>query len=304
MLAHPLPLPLVTDRHATSFTMSHLRPSSSSSATTTTTPALQLPRTLARPAFDVISRAALAAAAPELWAEDVPDAFIRHALGAQAPTMRAGIALLAGLPQALPLAGLPARVTVPIRPVDVDGVEVALPTHTLAVSEAGKGSDGSASVFPIHSVLLAAHCTKLAPLPAPSPDSESDTVALPLLPLPLPSVPAFAIVHHWLYNPRLDAVLAALLPGLPAAFLTRLADADPLPALEAALADRPTLHVLAAHLCAASNSSPAALLRRAAHVRALWQTLVALGICDAGLWAALDVAWEVMLGALNIALVQ
>ncbi|KAJ6573052.1 hypothetical protein DFH09DRAFT_1362204 [Mycena vulgaris] len=73
------------------------------------------------------------------------------------------------------------------------------------------------------------------------------------------------------------------------------------PTLLATLASPPALHALASHLCAASASNPSALMGHAGHVKELWQEMVALGVYDAELWNALDLAWEVVLGALNLA---
>ncbi|KAJ6565611.1 hypothetical protein DFH09DRAFT_1363786 [Mycena vulgaris] len=73
------------------------------------------------------------------------------------------------------------------------------------------------------------------------------------------------------------------------------------PTLLATLASPPALHALASHLCAASASNPSALMGHAGHVKELWQEMVALGVYDAELWDALDLAWEVVLGALNLA---
>ncbi len=44
-----------------------------------------------------------------------------------------------------------------------------------------------------------------------------------------------------------------------------------------------------------------ALTGHAAHVKELWQDMVALGLHDPELWDTLDLAWEITLGALNIA---
>jgi hypothetical protein len=37
------------------------------------------------------------------------------------------------------------------------------------------------------------------------------------------------------------------------------------------------------------------------HVKEVWQDMVALGLYDPQLWDAIDLAWEVILGALNLA---
>ncbi|KAJ7507054.1 hypothetical protein B0H11DRAFT_2153557 [Mycena galericulata] len=298
---------------------------------------MQLPRNLAKPPFTDISRDALAAAAPDLAAAAVPAEFIRHGLRAKAPQMQAGIAALAPshLPQSLPRSHLPAALTIPLRASSSQS-HPSYPTHALAVhatssSKSSAPAPGeSASLFPVHAVVLAAHCAKLPRLPPAAPPSRSGSaLTLPVLPLALPSPHAFAILHPWMYTHRLDAALGALLP-LPPAFLDGLAAAHsssshshsshshshsrssshasqpqpptpPQTLLLAALASPPTLHALAAHLCATAGANLSALLAHAGHVKELWQDLVALGVYDPALWDALDLAWEVVLGALNLA---
>ncbi|KAJ7711673.1 hypothetical protein B0H16DRAFT_1627671, partial [Mycena metata] len=71
--------------------------------------------------------------------------------------------------------------------------------------------------------------------------------------------------------------------------------------LAAALANGLTRHQLGAHLCAASSGNLSTLMTHAAHVRELWQDMVALGLYDPTLWDSLDLAWEVVLGAMNLA---
>ncbi|KAJ7291487.1 hypothetical protein C8J57DRAFT_976028, partial [Mycena rebaudengoi] len=114
--------------------------------------------------------------------------------------------------------------------------------------------------------------------------------------LTLPSPQAFTILHAFMYTHRLDAALKSLLP-LPPAFLGGLSHATVL----AALAAPATRHQLAVYLCGAAGNSLCALMAHAAHVKELWQDMVALGLHDPELWDALDLAWEVVLGALNLA---
>ncbi|KAF8182992.1 hypothetical protein K438DRAFT_1839403 [Mycena galopus ATCC 62051] len=269
-------------------------------------PALQLPRTLTRPPFTDISRDALAAAAPDLCAASVPIEFIRHGLRAKAPSMQAGIASLAPshLPQnmSIPRDRLPSALTVPLC-APPHGVLPSYPTHALAISPASsKSSSGKASIFAVHSVVLAAHCAKLPPLPPARAPSASGAVTLPVLPFALPSPPAFTILHAYMYTHRVDAVLAALLP-LPSSFLAPLSASSGSGAastIAAALASPPHLHTLAAHLASHSSSNISTLLEHAAHVKELWQDMVALGMYDPPLWSALDLAWEVVLGAMNV----
>ncbi|KAJ7814911.1 hypothetical protein B0H14DRAFT_2849224 [Mycena olivaceomarginata] len=268
--------------------------------------AIQFPRTLARPPFTDISRDALAAAAPELAA--VPTDFIRHGLRAKEPHMQAGIAALAPshLPASLPRDRLPPALRIPLcAPPPGAPAPPSYPTHALAIGlpvskSSPSAADAPQAVFPVHAVVLAAHCAKLPRLPRLPPSSRSSSITLPVLPLALPSPQAFAILHAYMYTHRIDAALGALLP-LPPAFLASLAAAqDPAVVLAAALAQPSTRHALSVHLLAAAGTSLSALIAHTGHVKELWQDMVALGVYDPALWAAVDLAWEVVLGALNI----
>jgi hypothetical protein len=55
------------------------------------------------------------------------------------------------------------------------------------------------------------------------------------------------------------------------------------------------------NLCSSAGSSLQILTTHAAHVKELWQDMVALGLYDPELWDTVDLAWEVVLGALNLA---
>ncbi|KAJ7178164.1 hypothetical protein C8R46DRAFT_1329206 [Mycena filopes] len=289
---------------------------------------LTLPRTLDRPPFTDIPRAALAAAAPDLAAAGVPAEFIRHGLRAKAAAMAAGIAALAPshLPPSIPRAHLPDRLTIPLRaPAPGSGApSPSYPTHALAIGQNAKAKDDGeggggeekkdALIFPVHAVVLAAHCAKLPVLPPPSRSSSSSRgsahLTLPILPIALPSQAAFSILHAFMYTHRIDAALGALLP-LPPAFLASLAPPPPSSSSHASsnnphaqitltLSSPPTLHALSSHLLHTSSHSLTTLYAHSTHVKELWHDMVALGVYDPVLWDALDLAWAVVLGAMNL----
>ncbi|KAJ7618611.1 hypothetical protein FB45DRAFT_1033806 [Roridomyces roridus] len=141
----------------------------------------------------------------------------------------------------------------------------------------------------------------------PAQHGSRSSATLPVLPFSLPSPQAFTILHPYMYTHRLDAALAGLLPLLPA-FLETLAPGPstdaPHARVSAALSSRSAIHALAAHLAASAGGSLSALMAHARHVKELWQDMVALGLYDAELWDALDLAWEVVLAALNLAAAQ
>jgi hypothetical protein len=100
-----------------------------------------------------------------------------------------------------------------------------------------------------------------------------------------------------MYSKRLDAVLTALFP-IPPPFLRALTHKSVCATLQCG----PDLHNLSAHLCAASGGEVSVLMTHTAHVKELWQDMVALGIDDPALWDTVELAYEVVLGALNLAL--
>ncbi|KAJ7430166.1 hypothetical protein FB451DRAFT_966695, partial [Mycena latifolia] len=268
------------------------------------------PRTLPRPTFTDISRDAIAAAAPELAA--VPTQFIQHGLGARLPQLKAGIAALAPshLPSSLPRSGLPSTLTIPLRaPLAGAPAPPSYPTHVLAIAAAIKGTpppDAPSAIFPVHAIILAAHCAKIPRLPPhPQPRaSPSAAVTLPVLPLTLPSPQAFCILHAFMYTRHLDAALASLLP-MPPAFLESLSSSGsdaPTPAvvIAAALNTPAVRYTLASHLCASSGGNLSSLLAHAGHVKELWKDMVALGMYEPALWDLLDLAWEVVQGAIDL----
>ncbi|KAJ7736785.1 hypothetical protein DFH07DRAFT_927754 [Mycena maculata] len=258
----------------------------------------QLPRTLVRPSFTEVSRTALLAASPELG--NVSVEFIRKNLLATSPQMISGTSALSQshLPTALPKSSLPPYLTVPFFPPQDCG-HPSYPTHALAISNASPSGPVDMHdmhlIFPIHALVLAAHCSKLPQLPPPAPRAAA-SVHLPVLPLALPSAPAFSILLAFMYAHRLDAVLSALFP-VPPPFLRKLTHKT----VRAALQSGADLHLLSAHLCTASGASVQVLMTHTAHVKELWQDMVALGIDDAALWDTVELAYEIVLGALNLA---
>ncbi|KAJ7711519.1 hypothetical protein B0H16DRAFT_1679053 [Mycena metata] len=230
--------------------------------------------------------------------------FIRQGLRAKAPQMQAGIAALAPshLPPSIPRSHLPQALTIPPRaPPPGAPSPLSYPTHALAIGSKGSKDSAPQLVFPVHAVVLAAHCANIPRFPAPPRSRASASVTLPILPLSLPSPQAYSILHGFMYTHRLDAALGALLP-FPPAFLETLAPSPSSNAhLAAALASGSTRHQLGAHLCAASSGNLTTLMTHAAYVRELWQDMVALELYDPTLWDALDLAWEVVLGAMSLA---
>ncbi|KAJ6495355.1 hypothetical protein C8R45DRAFT_1061932 [Mycena sanguinolenta] len=258
----------------------------------------KLPRTLVRPSFPDITRAALHAASPNVGNASVE--FIRKTLLETSHQMISGTSALSlsHLPSALPKSSLPPLITVPLRPPR-DSVQPCYPTHALAISNTSpSGPADTLFIFPIHALVLAAHCSKLPVLPPPA-QRTSASVHLPVLSLTVPSAPAFSILLAFMYSHRLDAFLNALFP-VPPSFLRKLTHKT----VCAALQSGADLHHLSAHLCAVSKANVQVLMIHTAHVKDVWQDMVALGIDDAALWDTVELAYQIVLGALNLALMK
>nr|GAT50062.1 predicted protein [Mycena chlorophos] len=261
---------------------------------------VQLPRTLERPAASKVSRGALLAASPDLGLLSVED--IRKHLLQNATPMLAGTSSLSPnhLPVALPKTHLPPYFGVSLVPAHDGVMQPIYPTHVLAIANTSPATAADTHLlFPIHGPVLAAHCSKLPALPPPAPRSRTTpaTLHLPVLPLALPSAPAFAILLPFLYARRPATALGSLLP-IPPAFLQTLTSHK---AVRATLGSPADCHALAAQVCTASGGSVQTLMTHTAHVKELWQDVVALGIDDDALWDTVHLAYEIVLGALNLA---
>ncbi|KAI5120022.1 hypothetical protein M0805_004651 [Coniferiporia weirii] len=123
----------------------------------------------------------------------------------------------------------------------------------------------------------------LVPL-APRPD-----VGSPQL---IPSSSSFSPFSSSLASPI--SPTSPLSPSSPASLSTPTS----LPALDLRLTARITL--MSTRLAATYHMDANALLRRARLAVAMAANARMLGVCDAGLWGALDVAWAVILGALSV----
>jgi hypothetical protein len=256
-------------------------------------PAVQLPRTRSRPKFTDPARDAIIAASPDC--ADVPPEYIRRGLRQNPGPMLCGANTLS-LPPSLPRSQLTATLKASLR---ASSGEPAYPTHILAISSAKSSAAPNAEqvhLFPVHAIVLAANCARLPALPPSNPSPSSSSVTLPVLPLSLPSPAAFHVVHQYLYTHRLDAVMTSL--GFPSsAFNQNLTHQNVLSALQSP----DTLHQLALLLCQHTGSNLGKLTGLTARVKDLWQDMVSLGLYENELWDTLDLAWEILLGALNLA---
>ncbi|KAF8909686.1 hypothetical protein CPB84DRAFT_1673367 [Gymnopilus junonius] len=254
-------------------------------------PSVQLPRTLARPPFAEVSREAIVAIAPEL--ANVPPEYIRRGLRTKAQQMLTGISALSSsyLPTSMPKSHVPQALSIPVR----SSSSAQYPTHVLAVASSKSSANEHVLMFPVHNIVIAAQCSALPRLP-PSSNPSSGSIHVPVLPLVLPSPAAFKVLHSYIYTHSLDGILKSLFP-LPSGFVQGLSHHT----VQSTLASGNSLHQLSTYLCSSAGASLQVLTTHAAHVKELWQDMVALGLHDPELWDTVDLAWEIVLGALNLA---
>ncbi|KAI0942843.1 hypothetical protein AcV7_002141 [Taiwanofungus camphoratus] len=262
--------------------MSDAQASAAAQAATVT---LWLPRSLARPPHQEVQREAIAAIDEEL--ADLPPQYIRDALAVTGPDL---VRVLAGArPEPLQNTHvLPRELS-----VVVNDISSSMPTHMLAVYALRPNAPTHrVSLVPVHSIVLAAHCASLPSLP-PSrpavPDQPGSQIRIPVQSLRLQHAESWPALSAYLYTKHPVPLLATLIPGVP-----------PLP--QPGQTRRERLLCWAHQL--ATTYTVHALLAFAMRVNGLWRNVVALGIHDEGLWAVMDVCWDIYINALSMSLGQ
>ncbi|KAF8182974.1 hypothetical protein K438DRAFT_1502329, partial [Mycena galopus ATCC 62051] len=295
-------------------------------------PTLKLPRTLERPplASDSASRLALDAVAPDL--AELPLPFIHHQIALHSEQMLAGFRDLP-VPSTIPLppvCSTPDALTIrlPSRSSGcdtdaVDAVEPIYPTHVFAVSppqskNATTAPEDSLQLVPFHGPVFAANCAAqiLRPASTDEPDegdgdanadmddddgvnaNAAETITLPVCTISLPSVQAFFTLRTYMYTKRISALFTDFFP---------LADTDDdsdsealnLKGLDSSTALRLATRLVLAH------PGFTHILECASRILDVWKTAWCLGLevypdAQSGFWDALDLAWEVVLAALNL----
>ncbi|KAF8062342.1 clampless1 Clp1 protein [Lyophyllum atratum] len=274
--------------------MADAEPVASTSSSSTTVPVM-LPKELGRPEYREVAREALLAADPDLT--DVEPTYIRDGLEAFGPKLLKTLSSVRASPPTADV--LPKELS-----IIVHDLTTALPSHMLAIyGPAPKPSSSPSSrptpapkrkitLYPVHSLYLAAHCARLpafpstthVPTPTVAPGATSVEYTVPVKALCLPSPASYPRLSAFLYTKRADTLLASLLPLAPP------------PALLSHSQDQGAQRAYAAQL--AGTYTPQALLQHALLVHGLWQNVCALGIFEDALWEVIDVAWKVLLGAI------
>ena len=221
--------------------------------------------------------------------------------------MYAGISALSPshLPTSIPKSHLrhASPVTIPVRSPPSQN-QPTYPTHLLAITCNSKSQTGTSDHVPLiatHSLVLAAHCASLPRMPYSYTQVRNGAVTIPVIPLSVPSPAAFQTLHQYLYSHNIAQLLSTLIPSIPPQFLSTLSSQS----IRSTLGTGSKLHQLSAHCFSqtrAEGGHPTQILMgQAQHINALWRNAVALGCSDNDLWDVIDLAWEVILGSLNLA---
>ncbi|EIN14697.1 hypothetical protein PUNSTDRAFT_58362 [Punctularia strigosozonata HHB-11173 SS5] len=249
-------------------------------------PEVRLPRTLARPQFTPVSPAAIAALDPDL--AGTPIEYIRKGLQAQASQMLASCSQLPALPPTIPSSRLPPSLSIPVAP------SASSPTHLLAVSTIGTKSTAVTTV-PTHHLVLAANCAHLPAFPRAAAPSSRTQLTLPVTPMAVPAAEAFPTLHRYLYTKSVPQLLTALTNlQITSSVLNAGTSSRQVPGS--------TRAQLSHALAQSAGYDAQRLMNLAQRVNGFWRNACALGVFDTEMWDAMDLAWDVILGALNIVL--
>jgi len=156
-----------------------------------------------------------------------------------------------------------------------------LPSHLFCVinEKSGRGH-----VYPIHVLVLAAHCARLPEFPKPIPQDPTDpiSITLPLFAVPIPHIESFGLLHDYFYTKHFARFLSALVPLPP----TSLPSPD-----EVLTPEEKTRRVVQA---LSQTYTAGALLERLRFVHGLWCNVCSLGISEEGVWKVMQTAWNVL----------
>lgn len=210
---------------------------------------------------------------------------------------------------------LPAKVVVE-RPESV----TLDPSHAFAVHSdpVSPNTKRKVSIQLCHGMLLAAHCSKLPPIPSPSDDDDfalhEDArgrfarYKLDVIPLRVPCAPLFPVLVTYLCTldeKRLLNKLLGLRPVPVSSEPVQLPTPAPSPPHLIQSSDEVNrltedVGTLSAQLAALHADNVGALLFLSRAVWNLYRNAVALGVNETGLWTAMETAWTVLMGALHI----
>ncbi|KAJ2919227.1 hypothetical protein MD484_g1257, partial [Candolleomyces efflorescens] len=243
---------------------------------------IKIPIALHRPEYTEVSKAALAAVDPS-WEHIAPE-YIREKLETLSLSM---VDNFYSAPMNLPKDALPESVEVLLK--NPQGIP---PSHLLAVCSATVPPGATSrkmTIYPIHNALLAAHCSRLPPYvhgkAKPTRSADGLSINLPVRPLALPAPEAFVPLMTYLYTKNTLHLLEHI-------FRERLHQFSELNQKE-------MINHLGTRF--GRENTYQGLMQRVISISGLWHNACALGIFDDGLWDTLDLAWDILMEAFNVA---
>lgn len=173
-------------------------------------------------------------------------------------------------------------------PMHIPSPDLIAPTHILAVSPYASPANQPKPVqlYPVHSLVLGAHCTKLPPferVESSASTAEDSSIMTPVRSICVPSPGQFPDLLAYLYTKDKTPLLRSLLPL-----------GGPLHNLD----DDATLRAFATHI--GRKFQVESLMETVFKIHACWSNVCSLGIFDKGLWEQIDRAWEVVLTAMSV----
>ncbi|KAJ7718614.1 hypothetical protein B0H14DRAFT_3630316 [Mycena olivaceomarginata] len=208
--------------------------------------------------------------------KDVPLVYVLHVLAQQRDLMLAGLDAISSLPPSLLRSEMPESLRVPT----VSPNDVIWPTHVLSIEceDFDPGQDIYIPIFPIHALVLAAHCSSI-PCLVQACSVEDGTTNLPIVNLSLPFPQYFDILRTFMYTHRVDIALQHLLklPDLVHDGSGGDVHVSSIPHGDLQQMSQ-TFGILAS----------AVLLRQYQDIERITQDMVSLGFHNSDLWAAIE----------------
>lgn len=174
----------------------------------------------------------------------------------------------------------------------------------------GERSTGARKVtlFPIHSLVLSAHCARIPPLPLSSASTPGNNRTVPLVPFGVPVAECFGVLMQYLYTQDAPAMLRNIIPFWQGADVPRPVSVIPRNQnlsgplqqnqYEFMPADAARISSLSREL--SERLTGASLLSLTMRIHGIWQDACSLGIRGDDVWDVLTVAWSAAVDALAI----
>ncbi|CAL1710057.1 unnamed protein product [Somion occarium] len=195
--------------------------------------------------------------------------------------------------------GIPSGMTTipPTIEITLNDTERAPPTHILAVrkhpdSPGSTTGANNVTLHPVHAIIPTIYCSSFPRLVynnVESPLTPGEQVIVPVKPIILPYPEHFSILLSYMYNKNPLPLFRYFVPAIPPAVVR---DASATGTRQGQVA------VYALELC--RSMSWTELFRRLMALNGAVKDVWALGMSDDGLWAMMDVCWEILLTALNV----